>query len=201
MATSRKFLVNFMSMVFAGFVVADESTFVTASDLADDEAYILVGLAVKGDQRNRVEGLSLHDALSDMKIVIPNNSGTQLLKVKAGNYKPDRVLLSGDDNNRSKSLMRVYRDVQGVVIPPQTVTYIGDWVVSYGERILVGARRINVDRLSYGVYYNADSLARIPSEYPSLLSYTPSISAANGRLLEAKWGESVMDRTIAGAAY
>ncbi len=169
--------------------------------LAQDEAYVLVNLEVRGTKRRAIEGMTLTNSETGARISIPHSATQpQLLRVKAGTFVPEAAAISTNRNTSQLAPLKTRSEVSGIVIEPQTITYIGDFVVTHGRQLMVNGSKIAVSATSYGVNYDPNRLDRAATELGLPSVYAPSISATNGIQLKARW-DLTADGAIAGLIY
>lgn len=143
-------------------------------ELAADEAYVMVKMDNRSLSGVRTASFSL-TANNNLQLNINKESEMQLIKVKAGVYKPQLAKL-----NRAK----------GIVIEPGTVTYIGDWKVVSGQKFLVNGVAHTASETGYRVNFDVDGLFSFAEENSWLKQYPLHISHLNGKRISNNWTRS-----------
>lgn len=139
--------------------------------LGADEAYIVVKIDKRGVSGLSTSSLSFA-ADNQFKLKIHKAPELQLIKVKAGIYKPQ--LASLDES-------------KGIVIEPGTVTYIGNWKVTSGQRFMINGESHTTSQEGYQVRFDVDSLFSYAEENSWLKQYPLHISHINGKRVSNDW--------------
>jgi len=139
--------------------------------LGADEAYIVVKIDRQGVAGMNTSSLNL-SANNQLKLKIQKAPEMQLLKVKAGVYKPQLASL---DESR------------GIVITPGTVTYIGNWKVTSGQRFMINGKAYSTSQKGFEVKFDVDSLFSYADQNSWLKQYPLHISHINGKRVSNNW--------------
>lgn len=144
---------------------------VNLQTLAADEAYIVVKIDNRSVSGLNTSSLSF-SANNQLKLKIRKAPELQLLKVKAGIYKPQLASLG---------------ESKGIVIEPGTVTYIGNWKVTSGQRFMINGESYTTSHEGYQIKFDVDSLFSYAEENSWLKQYPLHISHVNGKRVSNKW--------------
>lgn len=194
------FLFSFSIIVSASGGVSVDQALDELANLKQNEAYILINVDAAGNDARSVSGLHLADRRSGQAIsVSAGQSGLQAIKVQAGTYTVASIEIAPPW--RKNVLRRKFdRGLAGIEIEPQTITYIGDWTLSYGSDALVAGNRVELKTSGYSVSYDPKLLARFGINQAYLPDYLPVIAAINGNRLKGRW-EFDINNAIAGISY
>jgi hypothetical protein len=156
----------------------------------------LLNVKAIGSFASKVQGFELVHRQSGQRYqVLSDGSDFKVLKLKAGTYKLGSMMVSSG----AKALKGADR-VKSIHVKPQTITYIGDWTLAYGQAFDLAGSRIRLDDATYRVSYDPQMLARFGEGLTYISEYAPVVAAANGNRLQAKWTFS-SNGAIAGIQY
>ena len=157
--------------------------------LAHDEAYVLVKMDTHGALRQYVSSLSFTGESVGYELQVPKESGVQLVKVKAGIYSPEHLLLSS--SYRSSDAERLPTDgEESLIIEPGTVNYIGEWDVRYGKTFKVMDRTETTTETGYKVSYSGDDLQEFAANNAWITEYQVRVAHISGRNMATSWTAS-----------
>lgn len=153
--------------------------------LAADEAYVLVDMGAKGPLRHYVSSLTFSHSQANIKLSVPPEKGLQLVKVKAGTYKPEKFGI-GQKAKRSGDFA-IAADKKGIFVEPGTVTYIGNWDIYYGQQVRVNDQTIINDKKGYRISYSVDNLVKYAEKNEWIKGYPLRVSHINGKRVANSW--------------
>ncbi len=164
----------FLLTVSAGALAVEQPSATPVSSqqaLAADEAFVLVKMRKTGTSGTRTSTLSLA-ANNQLKLSINRDADMQLLKVKAGVYRP--LVASGNNG-------------KGIVIAPGTVTYIGDWHLYSNQKFMINGKRYTTSKVGYRVDFDIDNLFSFADDNSWIKQYPLHISHMNGKRAANNW--------------
>ena len=154
--------------------------------LASDEAYVLVKMDTHGALRQYVSSLSFSGESAGYELQVPKDTGVQLVKVKAGIYSPQNLLLS--HTYRSNDSERLATDgEESLLIEPGTVNYIGEWDVRFGKSFKVIDRSQTLADTGYRVSYSGEDLQSFAADNAWITEYPVRVAHISGRNLATSW--------------
>ena len=161
--------------------------------LGADEAYILVDMGTRGALKSYVSSLQFNGAELDYSLSVPKAKGVQVMKVKAGTYRPAALGLVSktrsqrEGADRMKSFDDPAAQSKSLVIEPGTVTFIGSWDVAYGRAFSFMDREYIHKDLAYRVRYPMDDLQAYAQENRWVTEFPLRVSHISGKNAIATW--------------
>jgi len=170
-----------MLLSIAALNAKAENNLSNQQPLAADEAYVLIDLGARGTLRQYVTALNFKNKYASAELSVSEGGGMQLVKVKAGTYIPDTFVTH---SQHRKSLRK---RAKGIYVEPGSITYIGNWKVSYGQSFMVNNTTYSTEKTSLGVHYNVGHLQSFAAKNQWVTNYPLRVSHMNGKRVASDW--------------
>ena len=166
---------------------ADQLSPSAVQSLAEDEAFVLVKVGVRGGLKQYVSSLNFSENNSDLELKVSKEKGFQLVKVKAGTYQPETFGIKSAQSIKAKRFENNDLSNKAVIIEPGTVTYIGQWDVAYGKRFELLGNTITTDKNGYRVSYSVNSVNEFASKNEWITEFPLRFSHISGQNVATTW--------------